>query len=219
MGRRARLAAIGAAALIVVVAAGGYAALRLTGGDAPPPPALARGDGELAALYPGPWHVVRAPGAFAGYRVDERYLGVGGRTAVGRTPAVRGRVRISGGRIVAARLGADLRELRSDKPGRDRALRSRAIETDRYPRARFRLGAPVALSGAERRASGTLELHGRTAPVTVALRAARRGQRLELVGRAGIRFAAFRIDPPSVAGLVTVSDRGLLEFRLVLARG
>ena len=45
------------------------------------------------------------------------------------------------------------------------------------------------------------------------------GGRLELVGSAPIRFATFAIEPPSVAGLVTVSDRGVLEFRLVLARG
>jgi hypothetical protein len=45
------------------------------------------------------------------------------------------------------------------------------------------------------------------------------GGRLEVVGSAPIRFADFAIEPPSVAGVVTVRDRGRLEFRLVLARG
>ena len=43
------------------------------------------------------------------------------------------------------------------------------------------------------------------------------GGRLELVGSAPIRFADFGIEPPSVAGLVSVRDHGVLEFRLVLA--
>jgi hypothetical protein len=59
-------------------------------------------------------------------------------------------------------------------------------------------------------------LHGRRAPIAVVVAAARAGTRLELVGRAPIRFAAFAIEPPSVAGVVTVSDRGSLEFRLGL---
>ena len=43
--------------------------------------------------------------------------------------------------------------------------------------------------------------------------------RLELVGRARIDFKDFAIEPPSVAGLVTVRDTGILEFRLVATAG
>jgi hypothetical protein len=45
------------------------------------------------------------------------------------------------------------------------------------------------------------------------------GGRLELVGSAPIRFSSFAIEPPSVAGIVSVRDHGVLEFRLVLGRG
>jgi hypothetical protein len=45
------------------------------------------------------------------------------------------------------------------------------------------------------------------------------GGRLELVGSAPIEFARFAIEPPSVAGIVSVRDRGVLEFHLVLGRG
>jgi polyisoprenoid-binding protein YceI len=109
----------------------------------------------------------------------------------------------------------------SDQARRDAALRSRAIETGRYPSARFTLaGPPVALGARPRQAKGTLTLHGRRAAIAVAVRGQRlSGDRLELVGSAPIRFATFAIEPPSVAGLVTVSDHGVLEFRLVLARG
>jgi polyisoprenoid-binding protein YceI len=202
--------------LVVLALAGGYAALALTGGDAPPPPRLAGGAsarGISGVLRP-------AAGSFAGYRVRERYLGVGARTAVGRTPAVTGTVTVAGGRVTAAALTADMRTLRSDQAQRDATLGHRAIETDRFPRARFTLAGPVAISGRARTAAGTLLLHGRRAPIAVTLRG--RGLphgRLELVGSAPIRFGRFAIQPPSVAGLVTVEDHGLLEFRLVLAAG
>ena len=108
----------------------------------------------------------------------------------------------------------------SDQARRDDTLRFRAIETDRYPSARFTLAGPVAISARRPAAKGTLTLHGRRAAIAVTVRGQRlSGGRLELVGSAPIRFAAFAIEPPSVAGLVTVSDHGVLEFRLVLARG
>ena len=161
-----------------------------------------------------------AAGSFVGYRVNEDYLGVGVRTAVGRTGAVTGTVTVDERRVGAADLRADMTKLRSDQSRRDDTLRFRGIETDRYPTARFTLAGPFALSTAPRRTIGTLLLHGRRAPITVSVRGQRlAGGRLELVGSAPIRFADFGIEPPSVAGLVSVSDHGVLEFRLVLARG
>jgi len=220
MGRRARIAALVVLAGAVVLAAGGYAVLALTGDDAPPPPRL-QGRPAQDAVAPeggGPWAVTA--GGFVGYRVDEKYLGVGVRTAVGRTSAVAGTVTLDGGRIAAADLRADMRRVRSDQARRDDTLRFRAIETDRYPTARFKLGAPFALSARAQRTTGTLTLHGRRAMIAVTVRGQRlSGDRLELVGSAPIRFASFAIEPPSVVGVVTVRDHGLLEFRLVLAQG
>jgi polyisoprenoid-binding protein YceI len=222
MGRRARIVVLAVAGVVIVLVAGGYAVLSLTGDDAPPPPRL-QGTPAREGAAPagaGRWHPVAPAGSFVGYRVDERYLGVGVRTAVGRTSAVTGSVTVEGDRVEAADLRADMTTVHSDQARRDDALRSRAIETDRYPSARFTLAGPVAVGARPRQAKGTLTLHGRRAAIAVAVRGQRlSGDRLELVGSAPIRFATFAIEPPSVAGLVTVSDRGLLEFRLVLARG
>ena len=45
----------------------------------------------------------------------------------------------------------------------------------------------------------------------------RLGERaIELVGSAPIAFDRFAIEPPSIAGFVTVEDEGELEFRLRL---
>ena len=222
MGRRARIVVLVVLGAVVALVAGGYAVLALTGDDAPPPRRLvgrpAAGGATTAAA--GSWHPVPPAGSFVGYRVDERYLGVGVRTAVGRTSAVTGDVTVTGDRVQAADLRADMTTVHSDQARRDDTLRFRAIETDRYRAARFTLAGPVALSARAQRATGTLTLHGRRAPITVSVRGQHlSGNRLELVGSAPIRFASFAIEPPSVAGLVTVRDRGVLEFRLVLARG
>jgi polyisoprenoid-binding protein YceI len=222
MGRRARIVVLAVVGVVVVVVAGGYAVLALTGDDAPPPPRLqgTPAQEDAASAGAGRWRPVAPAGSFVGYRVDERYLGVGVRTAVGRTSAVTGSVTVDGDRVEAADLRADMTTVRSDQAPRDDALRHRAIETDRYPSARFTLAGPLALGAGPRKAKGTLTLHGRRAALAVTVRSQRlSGGRLELVGSAPIRFASFAIEPPSVAGVVTVSDHGVLEFRLVLARG
>jgi polyisoprenoid-binding protein YceI len=203
-----RIALLVLAAVVVIVAGGVFFSLQ--GGDPPPPPKLTE-RGVLAAKDDSAWKV--AGGSFAGYRVDEDYLGVGVHTAVGRTSAVTGTLSVAGTRVLAADLRADMTQLRSDQGQRDDTLRHRAIETDRFPRARFALTAPFSLQ--ERRAQGRLTLHGVTAPVTVAVSGALKPGRLELVGRAPIAFKDFGIEPPSVAGLVTVQAKGVLEFRLV----
>jgi polyisoprenoid-binding protein YceI len=219
MGRRARIVVLVVLGAVVVLVAGGYAVLALTGDDAPPPPRLEGrpAGGATTSEGAGHWHPVHAAGSFVGYRVNEEYLGVGVRTAVGRTSAVTGSVMVSGERVRAADLRVDMRKLRSDQARRDDTLRYRGIETDRYPTAQFTLAGPVALSARGRPANGTLTLHGRRAAIAATVRGQRlSGSRLELVGSAPIRFATFAIEPPSVAGLVSVRDHGTLEFRLVL---
>jgi polyisoprenoid-binding protein YceI len=204
---------VGLLALAVLAIGGGFAYFALSGDDAPPPPRLSQGASTNGAPAGG---VLRpSGGSFAGYRVEEKYLGVGVRTAVGRTGRLTGTVTVAGDRVIDADLHVDMLSLHSDQVRRDQTLAFRAIETSRYPDAHFTLARPFALAGP--RATGTLELHGRRAPVTVKVRGQRTARGVELVGSAPIEFADFRIEPPSVAGLVTVRDHGLLEFRLVLS--
>ena len=222
MGRRARLLVLGVLAAVVLVVVGGYVALRLTGDDAPPPPTLSGAPAAGGAAEGGAerWRPLPGQGTFVGYRVNEEYLGVGVRTAVGRTSAVTGTVTVDGDRIGSADISADMRRVVSDQSRRDDTLRYRGIETDRYPTSRFTLSAPVALAARAAPAKGTLTLHGRRAPIDVSVRGQRvAGGRLELVGSAPIEFARFGIEPPSVAGVVSVRDHGVLEFHLVLGRG
>ena len=207
------LAALVAGVVAVIVGFGAYFAL--SGDDAPPPPTL--GEGGAAVTRPARGWVIGS-GSFAGYRVDEEYLGVGVKTGVGRTTALSGALELVGGRIVSAQFEADLTQLRSDQARRDEALKTRGIETAKYPTARFSLLAPAPF-GRGQRARGLLGLHDHSAPIDVSFDARMIDrERLELVGRAPIDFADFAIEPPSVAGLVSVRSRGTLEFRLVAHR-
>src|SRR5690606_5499854 len=105
--------------------------------------------GATSPTVEGDWVVRRGTEVFAGYRVTEQWGGDRfDKAAVGRTPAVEGELRIRDGRLVSARIEADLGQLRSDQSARDALLRERALETDRYPSARFELTEPVDLPDA-----------------------------------------------------------------------
>jgi polyisoprenoid-binding protein YceI len=208
-----RLVKWGLAGAVLAVAAVVVVSL-LRGADTPPAPSLPdkpaptpAGDLE-GTLKP-------ADGSFVGYRVDETLIGIGLNTAVGRTSDVRGSARIEGGRIVAARFEADTRTLRSDESRRDEALRFRGLETERYSTSAFVLGAPAKLA---RRftARGRLTLHGRSRPVRVRLQSRRSGVGIDLVGSTPIEFSDYGMEPPSVAGVASVRDHGVMEVRLRL---
>jgi polyisoprenoid-binding protein YceI len=207
--KRLRIAVLAVIVVILVIVGGGVA-FTLMADDPPPPPRL-----ETREVVPGGAEFRVGSGSFAGYRVDEEYLGVGVNTAVGRTPAVTGTIRVDGTTVTEAKLTADLTQLRSDRAQRDDALTRRGIETGRYPNATFVLDEPLHLSPDEQPAKGTLTLHGHTAPITLTVAGSLAGGRLELAGRAPIAFGDFAIEAPSVAGLVTVRDHGSLEFKLV----
>jgi polyisoprenoid-binding protein YceI len=185
----------------------------LRGRDTPPAPSLPQEAATPAGELKGT--LTPAAGSFVGYRVNETLIGIGLNTAVGRTGSVRGSARVADGRIVAARFEVATGTLRSDESRRDDALRHRGLETDRYPRAAFVLGAPAKIAAAFT-ARGRLTLHGRTRPVSVKLQSRRGGSGLDLVGSTPIAFSDYGMKPPSVAGVASVRDHGKLEVRLVL---
>ena len=208
------------ATVLVLVVGGAFAVFALRGSDAPPPPTLS--DEEPAATATpatdtASWVVAQGEETFVGYRVREEFASIGVADAVGRTGEVGGGVNVEGDRIAGAVLEADMSTLRSDESRRDDALRTRGIETDRFPDAQFQLLEPVDLTRRNQRVRGELTLHGETQPIAVKVSAQRLGgDTIELAGEAPIAFADFQIEPPSVAGVVTVEDEGTLEFKLRL---
>jgi polyisoprenoid-binding protein YceI len=204
---------LGLPAALAVAAVVGISLLR--GADTPPPPRLPAAGEDAAPSGPLEGTLAATAGSFVGYRVRETVAGVGLNEAVGRTGRVDGAARIAHGRIVDARFETDARTLRSDEARRDEALRGRGLETDRYPVARFVLGTPARIA-ARFTARGRLTLHGASRSVRVALRSRRVANGIDLVGSTPIRFADYGMRPPSVAGVASVRDHGVLEVRLRL---
>jgi len=220
MPRRLRRLLLALVGLAVLGLGAGFAVFALRG-DAPPPPALSSPAPEASATAAparrATWEVTPGGSTFVGYRVREEFVTFGVVDAVGRTGEVTGSVEIDGDTVESAELETDMTTLRSDESRRDNALRGRGIETDRFPTARFELTGPFRLSRRVARARGELTLHGQTQPVVARVSGQRAGEdAIELAGSAPIAFEDFGVEPPSVAGFVTVRDTGRLEFQLRL---
>jgi polyisoprenoid-binding protein YceI len=197
--------------------------------DAPPPAALrtrsdapAAGGGEVS----GTWNVQPGDQVFVGYRMQEQFGGdTVEHTAVGRTPAVSGTMRIDGNKLVAASFTADLSQLSSDQARRDRYIKVNGLETDHFPTSTFALTEPISLPGAatgavvDINATGDLMIHGVTKRVTIPLKARWNGATIDISGGTGIVLADYGINPPAVGGFVKTADHGSFELQLTFVRG
>ncbi len=143
------------------------------------------------------------PTAFVGYRVYEK-LGLDFITwpneAVGRTAGASGRLEIRDGVLQAAEINADLRALLSDHSERDGAVAESALETARFPTARFRLTEPVPVTGIDPGkatdvvAHGDLTIKDVTKPVVWPLRARWDGDSIEVAGQVQIDRLEYGVD-------------------------
>jgi len=186
-----------------------------------------------AAGADGTWTVDRSVGSFAdftgtwaGYRFDEELVGIGGNTAVGRTPEVSGTMTVADGAVTAVDVEVDLTTLDSDSDRRDGALRSRGLESDRFPTATFTLTDPVTLptglTDGERAtvtANGELTIHGVTNEAAIELQAELQGDHAVVVGNAPIALPDYGIDPPTGFSVLSISGDGTFEFQLFFSKG
>lgn len=181
----------------------------------------------------GTWTVDQTLGSFAdftstwaGYRFDEELVSIGTNTAVGRTPAVTGTMTVADDEVTAVDVEVDLTTLDSDSDRRDGALRTRGLESDRFPTATFRLTEPVALpagltdgEGATLSAMGELTIHGVTNEITIELQAELQGDAGVVVGSAPVALADYGIDPPTGFSVLSIAEDGTFEFQLFFSRG
>jgi polyisoprenoid-binding protein YceI len=229
--------------LVVVAALVGGAAWWMSRADSPPPLSVddvaAADDGERStgsdgeALLDGEWVVVRGEDTVAGLRIEEeRAGGLANHTAVGRTDQVEGSLVVADGEVTEGTFLVDLAAIEfTDDPGlpvadRSEYLRTRALETDEFPEARFAIAEPVALpalaGGAARgvEVPGVLELRGVEQPVTIRVDVRRDGDEVVLGTSepVTVRLADHGIEAPAIPGLAKVADEGEFEFVVVLGR-
>lgn len=173
----------------------------------------------------GTWAVAPGSDSFVGYRVQEELANVGATEAAGRTPGVVATVTATDTEVTSIQVEGDLTGLTSDEGRRDRALRTRGLETDSFPTARFVTTEPIALPATfaagepfETEVSGELTLHGVTLPVTAAVGAQLVGETVVVVGSMPITMTDYDIEPPTGFLVLSIDEDAIAEFQLVLER-
>jgi polyisoprenoid-binding protein YceI len=199
-------------------AVSGAAPVIPAGASVPPP-----------ASFDGSWQVNTSLGSISdfssswvGYRVQEQLAGVGGHTAVGRTPKVTGSLTLGGSTVSAVSITGDLTALVSDSSQRDDQLRRQAIQTDNFPTATFVLTQPIALgslpadgSSVSVTATGNLTIHGVAKNVQISLQAQRQGGIIAVAGSLPIVFGDYGFQGPNSFAVVSVNDHGIMELHLL----
>lgn len=233
-GNRNLLFLVLAVAVLAAVAAGGYGLWYILIGPAGPAavgaPVLPSGASvPVPASLDGSWQVNTSLGSisdfsssWAGYRVQEQLVGVGGHTAVGRTPKVSGSMTLTGSTVSNVQITADLTALASDNSSRDGQLRRQAIETDTYPTATFKTTQPIDLGSLPTdgkpiavTATGAFTLHGVTKTVQISLQAERQGGIIAVSGSLPVVFGDYGFQGPNSFSVVSVDDHGTMELHLL----
>ena len=210
-----RAASVGlavAAALLIAAIASGSAQAPAPGGpggaqrQGPPPPPPTAGA-----------HLDIAEGS-ASYRVTEQFVGIDfPNDAIGSTSAVTGSITIAKDGSIApdSKLTADLSKLTSDQDMRDNFVRTRVLETDKYPMAEF---VPTKITGvpamipftgqAGIHLTGNLTVHGVTKEVTLqGIATFNRDSTIDGRAKTSFTFETFGLTKPAIARLMNVEDK------------
>lgn len=175
------------------------------------------------APVPANLHFTVAPtGNEARYRVREQLVGIDFPTdAVGNAHDITGMIVVKpDGTIIpdSSHFTINVQTMKSDKTGRDKSLRTQAIETDKYPTVQFNptsftgLTARPGATDAAFKVTGNLTVHGATHPVTWDVTAHSAGN--DVLGSATTKFIFedFGMNPPKKAIVLTVMDTVKLEY-------
>ena len=192
--------------------AGGQApGARPQGTPPPPPPPTAGATLEIAS-------------GSASYRVTEQMVGIDfPNDAIGTTDGVTGMLKINADGSIApeSKLTADLKGLKSDQDRRDNFIKTRVLETDKFPDAVF---VPRKVEGLPKMIpssgqvgislTGDLTVHGVTKPVTFRGIATFNPRDSSAAGRASttFSFADFGLNKPKIPMLMNVEDKITLDL-------
>ncbi|MFN8518605.1 MAG: YceI family protein [Chloroflexota bacterium] len=159
-------------------------------------------------------------GTWVGYRVQEELAGVGGTTAVGRSPDLTGSITLSGTTLTAASLTADLTTLQSDESMRDGQLAQQGVQSNQFPTATFVLTTPIELGSIPEEnvaftvdATGDLTIHGVTKSVTIPLNVIRSGDIVGVSGSLTFTWGDFGMEQPTSMRVVSLADDVTMELQ------
>ena len=162
----------------------------------------------------------------ASYKVSETFLD-GNRIvdAVGVTSAVAGDILIDRTTPANSQVGeivVDISQLTSDSNRRDNAIRRQWLESAKYPLATFsnaviselpaelREGTPFSF-----KITGDMKLHDTTQPMTWDVTMTLQGDGLTGTATTVFKMSSFNVDPPDIAGVLTVEDDVALTLDIV----
>jgi polyisoprenoid-binding protein YceI len=221
---------------LLLVVGGGVGAYLYVRGDAPEEVGLSTtapdGAGSFDGDFDGTWTIDTDSGTledgtstFAGYRINEEFVGIGTNTAVGRTKDVSGELTIDGTAINTVSVEVDMTTLRSDRDMRDNTLRRRGLESETYPTATFELTDAIEIGDApqtgqtiEKTAPGELTIHGVTKQVEIPIQAKWTGEMIEIAVSYDVALADYGIEPPTTARVRSIADTGKLELHLLFTK-
>jgi polyisoprenoid-binding protein YceI len=161
------------------------------------------------------------------YRVGEVLFSENNRfnIAVGTTTVVRGEILVDRANPRISRIGTitvDISQFRSDSQRRDNFIRTRSLESARFPTAEF---TPTEIQGlpevyADSRelhlqVMGNLKIRDVSRPATFATTIRINGVQLTGIATTTIKMTDFGFDPPSILGMLRTENEAKLEFRIV----
>jgi polyisoprenoid-binding protein YceI len=165
-------------------------------------------------------YVIAAQESVASYSVREKFLQQDlNAVAVGKTSTIDGELILQGETFKPATVKVDLRTLKSDRSRRDEVLRTRGLETEKYPFAEFTLAevtVPQLRGGQEVafKLAGKMKLHGTEKPLTWDARATLQGDVLKLAATVTFKMQEFNIEPPNILNVIAVDDEVKLDVQL-----
>ena len=192
------------------------------------------GTGALAQSKPAPRkattpaaqallrYIVAPTGNEARYRVREQLIGFDlPNDAVGVTHDITGLVIVApNGTIVSdsSRIIVNLTNIKSDKDRRDKFIKRKTMETERFPtvelvpRSFVGLASEPGNAGSAFDVIGDLTVHGVTHPTTWKVNARSEGQDVIGTATTAFTFKDFALDQPRVPVVLSVEDTIKLEY-------
>lgn len=172
-------------------------------------------------------YTVVAQESEASYTVKERFAGQElDATAIGKTSAFTGDLVFANGAIKPSKVTVDVSTLKSDKGQRDNALKSRGLESGKYPLAELSItgvqgSAEPVRQGQESafKLEGKLKVHGVEKDVVWDAKGKLEGDQVIVTAQLKFAMSDFNITPPSVLGMLTVDDKVQLDVRVVAKKG